>query len=178
MIQLGSVNLIVEDIGAAERFYVDELGLTVDPERTNRPSFVLLRAANCMVILQEAAPGGRIRNTESPIELAFEVDDVQAMRRKLGPRAVVQEMGWGDAIEITDPHGIRVSLYRWTRPGPRLSDPNESALSIPVIPGTSEYPRSEAESSPNPCTSRSPAQTASRSPRRNPADPRYPSPRD
>ena len=114
MIQLGSVNLIVEDIGAAERFYVDELGLTVDPERTNRPSFVLLRAANCMVILQEAAPGGRIRNTESPIELAFEVDDVQAMRRKLGPRAVVQEMGWGDAIEITDPHGIRVSLYRWT----------------------------------------------------------------
>ena len=33
MIQLGSVNLIVNDLEAAERCYAEVLGLTVDPER-------------------------------------------------------------------------------------------------------------------------------------------------
>ncbi len=109
MIHLGSVNLIVKDIEAAEKFYVDVLGLTVDPERTNRPSFVLLRAANCMVILQQAGD----TPAESPIEIAFEVDDVDAMKQKLGDRAIVQGMGWGNAIETTDPDGTRLNLYRW-----------------------------------------------------------------
>lgn len=109
MIQLGSVNLIVKDIRAAEKFYVEALGLTVDQERTNRPSFVLLRAANCMVILQEARTEDAAL---SPIELGFEVDDVHAMQEKLGSRACVQQMGWGGAIETSDPEGTRLNLYR------------------------------------------------------------------
>ncbi len=111
MIQLGSINLIVKDIGAAEKFYVETLGLTVDQDRTNRPSFVLLRAANCMVILQEARPED---SALSPIELGFAVDDVEAMREKLGDRAQVQQMGWGNAIETKDPEGTRLNLYRWS----------------------------------------------------------------
>ncbi len=111
MIQLGSINLIVKDIRATEKFYVETLGLTIDQERTNRPSFVLLRAKNCMVILQEARP----EDAElSPLELGFEVDDVPAMREKLGARAQVQQMGWGNAIETTDPEGTRLNLYRWS----------------------------------------------------------------
>ena len=108
MIELGSVNLVVKDIGAAERFYVDILGLKVDPERSNRPTFVLLRAANCMIILQEAGP----MEAGGGIELGFAVNDVDAMKQKLGGRAVVQAMGWGNAIETTDPQGTRLNLYR------------------------------------------------------------------
>ena len=108
MIELGSVNLTVKDMGAAERFYVDVLGLQVDPERSNRPTFLLLRAANCMIILREALP----MELDGSIELGFAVTDVHAMKQKLGDRAVVQKMGWGDAIETVDPQGIRLNLHR------------------------------------------------------------------
>jgi catechol 2,3-dioxygenase-like lactoylglutathione lyase family enzyme len=108
MIGLGSVNIIVKDIRAAEQFYVETLGLTVDTDRSNRPSFLLLRAANCMVILQEGQPA----KPDSRIELGFAVDDVDAMREKLGERAVVQQMGWGNAIETEDPDGTRLNLFK------------------------------------------------------------------
>jgi catechol 2,3-dioxygenase-like lactoylglutathione lyase family enzyme len=108
VIELGSVNLVVRDIVAAERFYVEVLGLRVDAERSNRPSFVLLRAANCMIILQDA----KSIDSDGAIELAFAVDDVDAMKQKLGDRAVVQRMGWGNAIETADPEGTRLNLFR------------------------------------------------------------------
>lgn len=113
MVELGSVNLVVRDIVAAERFYVETLGLAVDSERSNRPSFLLLRAANCMVILQQADAVG----SNGGIELGFAVDDVDAMKQKLGNRAVVQQMGWGNAIETTDPDGTRLNLFRLTASG-------------------------------------------------------------
>ena len=113
MIQLGSINLIVRDISTVEKFYVEMLGLTVDPERTNRPMFVLLRAANCMLILQQASTE-EVTHDKSSIELAFQADDVEAIKQKLGPKAVVQKMGWGNAIETTDPEGTRLNLYRWS----------------------------------------------------------------
>ncbi len=106
--ELGSVNLVVKDIGAAERFYVDVLGLKVDADRSNRPAFLILRAANCMIILQEAKPG----EPDGAIELGFAVNDVGAMKQKLGDRAVVQRMGWGNAIETSDPQGTRLNLYQ------------------------------------------------------------------
>lgn len=112
MIRLGSVNLIVKDMEAAERFYVDVLGLTFDGERSKRPSFVLLRAANCMVIFQQAGSGREIPSTSSQLELAFEINNFGEMLAKLGDRAKIQQMGWGKVIETTDPEGNRVSLYR------------------------------------------------------------------
>jgi catechol-2,3-dioxygenase len=113
MIQLGSVNLTVQDISASEQFYVEVLGLVIDAERSHRPSFVLLRAANCMIILQDAQSIGQSPKIGNAVELAFEVDDLGAMQQKLGNRAAVQQMGWGNAIETTDPDGNRLNLYRW-----------------------------------------------------------------
>lgn len=107
MTELGSVNLAVRDIVAAERFYVDVLGLKVDVERSNGPSFVLLRAANCIIILQEARP----QESDRRIELGFAVKDVDAIKNKLGDRAVVQRMGWGYAIETADPEGTCLNVY-------------------------------------------------------------------
>lgn len=45
------------------------------------------------------------------MELAFEVDDLVTMQQKLGNRATVQQIGWGNAIETIDPHGTRLNLY-------------------------------------------------------------------
>ena len=116
MIQVGSINLVVTDVAAVERFYVEMLGLRVDAERTNRPSFVLLRADNCMLILQQAdAASGNQADARSgtAVEIGFQVDNVDALREKLGNRAVIQQMGWGRAIETTDPEGTRLNLYQW-----------------------------------------------------------------
>ena len=107
MIELGSVNLVVTDIAAAEQFYVEVLGLQVDTERSNRPSFLLLRTGNCMVILQQAG-----LDSPDSIELSFAVEDLSAIQQKLAGRGIVQQMGWGDAIEITDPQGTRLNLFR------------------------------------------------------------------
>lgn len=112
MIKLGSVNLMVQDIAASERFYVQMLGLTADEGRSNRPTFVILNAANCMITLQDAAAMGQTVQVGNALELGFDVGDVAAMRQKLGELAVVQQMGWGDAIETTDPDGNKLNLYR------------------------------------------------------------------
>ena len=110
MNKLGSVNLTVRNISESERYYTDILGLRVDEERTNRPHFVLLRASNCMIILQDGASIDPV--PESPVEIAFQVDDLATVQRKLGSRAKVQEMGWANAIETTDPDGIRLNFYQ------------------------------------------------------------------
>lgn len=110
MSKLGSINFIVKNIAESERFYVDVLGLTVDEERTNRPSFVLLRASNCMVILQDGSAMDPV--PDSTVEIAFQVDNLEELRHKLGSRAVIQQMGWANAIETTDPDRIRLNFYQ------------------------------------------------------------------
>jgi catechol 2,3-dioxygenase-like lactoylglutathione lyase family enzyme len=112
MIELGSVNLAVKDMLASERFYVDVLGLEVDEERSNRPSFLLLRAANYMLILQDGTDSPESTVPSGNIEIAFQVDDLKAVQASLGAEAVIQQMGWGTAIEIKDPNGVRLNLYQ------------------------------------------------------------------
>ncbi len=109
MSKLGSVNITVKDMAASERFYVDVIGLTVDEERTNRPHFVLLRASNAMVILQDA--NALDPKPESPIEIAFQVSDLASVQAKLGAQATVQEMGWAKALETVDPDRVRLNFY-------------------------------------------------------------------
>ena len=111
MVRLGSVNLVVDDIKASERFYVDLLGLTVDAERSHPPCFLLLRTANSMLILQNRQDSMGTAKSPSAVELGFELEDVQTVRERLGNRAIVQQMGWGEAIETTDPDGTRLNLY-------------------------------------------------------------------
>ncbi len=111
MTRLGSINLEVPDIEAAERFYTGILGLTADEERSNRPSFVLLRTANCMLILQHA-PEAEPATGQARIELGLEVADLAAVQAKLGSRGNPQKMGWGDAIETLDPAGNRLNVFR------------------------------------------------------------------
>ncbi|KAA6460132.1 VOC family protein [Acidobacteria bacterium AB60] len=119
MSQIGSINLMVRDIAAVEQFYTDVLGLVVDQDRTNRPSFVLLRAGSTLLTLQDANSMGQLPEAGNAIEIGFEVNDVESVRRKLGDRAIVQSMGWGNAIETADPNGTRLNIYQWEKPADR-----------------------------------------------------------
>lgn len=111
MTRLGSINLEVSDIASVERFYSEILGLAPDESRSNRPSFVLLRAENAMLILQHA-PAAAPPSAAPPIEIGFEVPSLDAVQAALGRRGVPQNMGWGDAIETTDPAGNRINIFR------------------------------------------------------------------
>lgn len=115
-ITLGNVNLFVRDIERARRFYVEGLGLEQDRERSAPPSFMLLRAGACTLTLQDAAtPGAAFGATES-VEIGFAVDDVAAMRSQLeaigGSVGELQQMGWGDGFDATDPDGHRITVFR------------------------------------------------------------------
>jgi hypothetical protein len=63
--------------------------------------------------LQDAKSLEQSVTAGNAVEIAFEVEDVEALREKLGDRAVVQTMGWGKAIETVDPDGNRLNIYRF-----------------------------------------------------------------
>jgi catechol-2,3-dioxygenase len=111
MTRIGSLNLEVPDIAAAERFYCEILGLAPDEERSNRPAFVLLRAENAMIILQHA-PSAAPPSPDPRIEIGFEFGSLDAIQARLGRHGSPQNMGWGDAIETTDPAGNRINIFR------------------------------------------------------------------
>jgi hypothetical protein len=64
------------------------------------------------------------KNGRSPIEIGFEVDDLDAMRAHLSANGVPdhheQSMGWGRAIELRDADGHRVLVYSFKREGEQV----------------------------------------------------------
>jgi catechol 2,3-dioxygenase-like lactoylglutathione lyase family enzyme len=114
--QLGNVNLFVTDIARARRFYVEALGLVEDTERSAPPSFVLLRAGEVTLTLQDGSAPGAIVGQPEGVELGFVVDNVTTIRDQIaafgGTVSAVQEMGWGGGFDATDPDGHRLTIYR------------------------------------------------------------------
>ncbi len=115
-VRLGNINLFVRDVQKARDFYVQGLGLVEDAERSHSPGFVLLRAGECTITLQDAtAPGASFTPTES-VELGFEVDDTTLVREKLekaGAKvSAPQQMGWGSGFDAFDLDGHRLTVYR------------------------------------------------------------------
>ncbi|MCB0076976.1 MAG: VOC family protein [Anaerolineales bacterium] len=113
---LGNVNLFVQDLEAAKRFYVEGLGLQADEERSHPPSFVLLRAGHCTLTLQDATPPGAAFGPAASVELGFAVEDVAALHRRLADYGAtvsdLQQMGWGGGFDATDQEGHRLTIYR------------------------------------------------------------------
>lgn len=119
-IKLASINLEVADPERSQRFYIDALGMVEDARRSHPPGFVYLRSEGCDMTLTtpEKASGAEPSRT---MELGFEVDDLGAMRQRLGALGVAdlreQSMGWGEAIELCDPDGHRVIVYAFRKGG-------------------------------------------------------------
>lgn len=119
-IKLHTINLEVMDPEAAKEFYVEALGMSVNPQRSHGPDFLYLESAGCHLTLAKREPAGAQAPCRT-VELGFEVDDLPAVQNHLASRNVSgfkpQKMGWGEVIEGQDPDGHRVILYRLEKRG-------------------------------------------------------------
>jgi catechol 2,3-dioxygenase len=128
---LGLVQLAVQDLGRAVRFYTRALGLSVRGEQGPR---VCLGPAERTVILLEEAPGAARRaGTAGLYHLALLLPSrfalARALERLLRAHAALE--GFADhlvseAIYLSDPEGNGIELYRdrprenWREPGGEL----------------------------------------------------------
>lgn len=113
-IKLATVNLQVRDALKSRRFYIDVLGMVEDERRSHPPDFVFLRSDQCAITLATFREG-REPIASPSIELGFETDDIEKMRSHLDALGISdyqpQTMGWGKALELTDPDGHRAIVY-------------------------------------------------------------------
>lgn len=114
-LNLATVNLEVSDLVRSHAFYAKVLGLQEDKHRSHPPHFSYLKCPGADVTIQERQPGQAMGSTPTSMEIGFAVDDVKAWQKRLADSGVAmkpQAMGWGDAIELNDPDGHRIIIYK------------------------------------------------------------------
>lgn len=108
----GHMLLMVEDVARSTAFYVGQLGFTIRPAKPladGRP-FTAFHQGVAIV-------GGRSPTHRQVDHIAFEVNNVRALRDKLRTSAVPFEQDlhdgpYGLTIYVTDPDGVRIELYQ------------------------------------------------------------------
>jgi ureidoacrylate peracid hydrolase len=108
----GHVLLMVQDVPRSVGFYVDQLGFSIRPAKPladGRP-FTAFHQGMAVV-------GGRAPSHRQIDHIAFEVNDVRALRDKLKKSDVefqqdLHDGPYGLTIYVTDPDGTRVELYQ------------------------------------------------------------------
>lgn len=108
----GHMLLMVQDVPRSTAFYVDQLGFTIRPAKPladGRP-FTAFHQGVAIV-------GGRAPSHRQIDHMAFEVNDVRALRDKLKKGDVefqqdLHDGPYGLTIYVTDPDGTRVELYQ------------------------------------------------------------------
>ncbi len=114
-IRLATINLQAAQPERTAHFYRALFGFTPDEHRSQPPGFCYLRGPQCDLTVA-ATVTGEVPTRTTSLELGFETDDLEAMRRRIGdlgvPEVREEAMGWGDALELRDPDGHRVIIYR------------------------------------------------------------------
>lgn len=108
----GHMLLLVEDLPRSVGFYVDQLGFTIraaKPLADGRPFTAFHQG---VALVAGRAPGHRQID-----HIAFEVNDVRALRERLRTADVpfqqdLHDGAHGLTIYVTDPDGVRVELYQ------------------------------------------------------------------
>uniref|UniRef100_C5D0Y1 Isochorismatase hydrolase n=1 Tax=Variovorax paradoxus (strain S110) TaxID=543728 RepID=C5D0Y1_VARPS len=108
----GHMLLMVQDVPRSTSFYVDQLGFTVRPAKPladGRP-FTAFHQGVAIV-------GGRAPSHRQIDHMAFEVNDVRALRDRLKKANIefqedLHDGPYGLTIYVTDPDGTRVELYQ------------------------------------------------------------------
>jgi len=108
----GHMLLMVQDVPRSTSFYVDQLGFTVRPAKPladGRP-FTAFHQGVAIV-------GGRAPSHRQIDHMAFEVNDVRALRDRLKKSNIefqedLHDGPYGLTIYVTDPDGTRVELYQ------------------------------------------------------------------
>jgi ureidoacrylate peracid hydrolase len=111
-LSFGHMLLMVEDVPRSTSFYVDQLGFSIRPAKPladGRP-FTAFHQGIALV-------GGRSKEHRQVDHVAFEVNDVRAMRDRLVKAGIpfqqdLHDGPYGLTIYITDPDGVRIELYQ------------------------------------------------------------------
>jgi nicotinamidase-related amidase/catechol 2,3-dioxygenase-like lactoylglutathione lyase family enzyme len=107
----GHLLMMVEDVPRSVSFYVDLLGFSIRPAKPladGRP-FTAFHQGVALV-------GGKKRGDKQIDHIAFEVNDVRAIRERLAKARVelqqdLHDGPYGLTVYATDPDGMRVELY-------------------------------------------------------------------
>ena len=108
----GHMLLMVEDMEKSVAFYVDQLGFRIRPAKPladGRP-FTAFEQGIALV-------SGRRPDHRQVDHMAFEVDDVRAMRDRLRANNVsffndLHDGPYGLTIYVADPDGLKIELYQ------------------------------------------------------------------
>jgi nicotinamidase-related amidase/catechol 2,3-dioxygenase-like lactoylglutathione lyase family enzyme len=108
----GHMLLMVENVARSVGFYVDQLGFTIRPAKPladGRP-FTAFHQGVAIV-------AGRVASHRQIDHMAFEVNNVRALRDKLKKAGVefqedLHDGPYGLTIYVTDPDGTRIELYQ------------------------------------------------------------------
>lgn len=108
----GHMLLMVEDMARSTAFYVDQLGFTVRKAKPLQDGRAFTPFAQGIALVAGRAPGHRQVD-----HIAFEVDDVKAMRDKLQEAGIpffqdLHDGPYGLTIYVADPDGTKVELYQ------------------------------------------------------------------
>jgi lactoylglutathione lyase len=117
--RFSQVRLLVDDFGAAFRFYRDELGLEPGFGAEDDPPYASFAAGDGAVAIFERAGQGttvELREAGDSVLLVLEVDDVEAEVARLRDRIVagpVDRGDWGGRVAyVRDPAGNLIELFQ------------------------------------------------------------------
>jgi lactoylglutathione lyase len=117
-VKFSQVRLLVDDPGAAFRFYRDELGLTptFNGEGEAYASFDAGGASVAIFAREGQAEAVELRGAGDSTLLVLEVDDVDADVARLGSRVVagpIDRPEWGGRVAyLRDPSGNLIELFQ------------------------------------------------------------------
>lgn len=108
----GHMLLMVEDMERSVAFYVDQLGFTVRPAKPLADGRTFTAFRQGIALVAGRSPGHRQVD-----HIAFEVNDVQAMRERLRQSGVhffqdLHDGPYGLTIYIADPDGAKIELFQ------------------------------------------------------------------
>ncbi len=108
----GHMLLMVEDVVRSTAFYVDQLGFTLRPAKPLADGRPLTAFRQGIALV-----AGRVAGHRQIDHVAFEVNDVRALRDKAKAAGLpfqqdLHDGPYGLTIYVTDPDGIRVELYQ------------------------------------------------------------------
>jgi len=108
----GHMLMMVQDMDASVAFYVDRLGFTIRPAKPLQDGRPFTAFTQGIALVQGRQAGHRQID-----HMAFEVDDVRAMRDSLQAAAIpffqdLHDGPYGLTIYVADPDGLKIELYQ------------------------------------------------------------------
>ncbi len=108
----GHILIMVQDMEVSKQFYVTQLGFVVRPAKPLADGRSFTAFHQGIAIVEGRAPDHRQID-----HIAFEVDDVRALRDRLKAEGVsffndLHDGPYGLTIYVADPDGLKVELYQ------------------------------------------------------------------